>query len=75
MNVRIILSNELGIAGNRENMQKEVLEMIREHYKKDIRMKPGMKELIEREYQNGSRMCILQHLKKPVLKRTERLVF
>lgn len=34
---------ELGIAGNRENMQKEVLEMIREHYKKDIRMKPGMK--------------------------------
>ena len=42
---------ELGIAGNRENMQKEVLEMIREHYKKDIRMKPGMKELIEREYQ------------------------
>ena len=59
---------ELGIAGNRENMQKEVLEMIREHYKKDIRMKPGMKELIEREYQNGSRMCIFTTSEKACAK-------
>ena len=40
------------------DMKKEVLDIMGEHYAKDIPMKPGMRRLILKEYENKSRMCI-----------------
>lgn len=52
------LIEELGIQEDKDIMKQEVLELIGEHYKKEIPMKTGMKELLLRERKNGSRMCI-----------------
>lgn len=41
-----------------EDMKKEVLEIMGNHYKYDIPMKAGMRRLVLREHENGSRMCI-----------------
>lgn len=49
---------ELGINKEPEVIKKEALELIKKHYREDIQMKPGMKELVMQEYDNGSRMCI-----------------
>jgi thiamine-phosphate pyrophosphorylase len=41
-----------------EVMKKEVLEIMGNHYRYDIPAKPGMRRMILREHENGSRMCI-----------------
>jgi thiamine-phosphate pyrophosphorylase len=41
-----------------EVMKKEVLEIMGNHYRYDIPAKPGMRRMILRERENGSRMCI-----------------
>lgn len=48
----------LGIDIDIEVMKKEVLEIMADHYRYDIPMKPGMRRLIRKEHENGSRMCI-----------------
>lgn len=48
----------LGINKNPEIMKQEVLDIINQHYKNDIPMKPGMRRLLLREQENGSQMCI-----------------
>lgn len=49
---------ELGIHETAEQMKKEVIDLIHAHYRNDMPMKPGMKELLLKERANGSRMCI-----------------
>lgn len=48
----------LGINKSAEVMKQEVLNIIDRHYRDDIPMKPGMRRLLLRERENGSRMCI-----------------
>lgn len=50
--------NVLGVNVTTETMTAEVLELMGEHYKHDIPMKPGMRRLLLKERENGSRMCI-----------------
>lgn len=52
------LREELGIDKEPEQMKTQVISLINEHYSRDIPMKAGMKELLLREKQNQSRMCI-----------------
>lgn len=49
---------ELGIDETAEQIKKEVIDVINAHYRNDMPMKPGMRELLLREKANGSRMCI-----------------
>lgn len=48
----------LGIDIDIEVMKKEVLDIMSNHYRYDIPMKPLMRRLILREHENGSEMCI-----------------
>lgn len=52
------LRDELGVKKDAEQMKDEVIALINEHYSNDIPMKAGMKELLLKEKQNQSRMCI-----------------
>lgn len=48
----------LGIKEAPEDIIKETLELMNQHYKNDIPMKPGMRRLLLKEQKNGSNMCI-----------------
>ncbi|MDD5945895.1 MAG: HAD family phosphatase [Clostridia bacterium] len=50
---------DLGLEGNVKGVVQEILSLIRDKYENELLLKPGMKELVESECQEGSKMCIL----------------
>lgn len=52
------LRDVLGINKSPEIMKQEVLDIMNRHYENDIPMKRGMRRLLLRELESGSRMCI-----------------
>lgn len=49
----------LGLEGTVKGIVKDFLKLISNNYRNELKLKPGMKELVLSEYENGSKMCIL----------------
>ncbi len=49
----------LGLEGTVKGIVKDFLKLISNKYRNELKLKPGMKELVLSEYENGSKMCIL----------------
>lgn len=49
----------LGLEGTVKSIVKDFLKLISNNYRNELKLKPGMKELVLSEYESGSKMCIL----------------
>ena len=49
----------LGLEGTVNSIVKDFLKLISNNYRNELKLKPGMKELVLSEYESGSKMCIL----------------
>ena len=50
---------EFSLSGTPESVAREMNDLMGEHYKKDVQLKPGIREYLERLRQRGVRMCVV----------------
>ena len=56
-----------GLSGTPEAMAAEMYEVMDEHYRQDVPLKPGVQEYLEQLHRNGVRMCVASSTREDLL--------